>query len=133
MERQFDMLYGYLALAKRPGSGGALDDRTRVLVRQLAAERSGCQWCVDRARHDWRAQGLSADLLRELGRHQASDAFSERERAAMALVDSVACAAEGRESAGEAFARVRRQYSEPAMAELIACMAEHHLIADDHP
>ena len=134
MDRQFDVLWGYLALAKRPGhAGGALEDRTRLLVRQLAAERSGCRWCIDRTRHDWRAQGLPVDLLRELGRHEKSDAFSERERAALALVDAVACARVGAGAAGEALTRVRREYSERATAELIACMAEHHLIADDRP
>jgi alkylhydroperoxidase family enzyme len=133
MDRQFDVLYGYLALARRPGnSGGALEDRTRLLVRQLAAERSGCRWCIERARHDWRAQGLPMDLLPELGRHDASGAFTEREHAALALVDSVACAA-GTGGPGAALTRVRRQYSERAMAELIACMAEHHLITDDRP
>jgi hypothetical protein len=72
------------------------------------------------------------DLLPELGRHDASGAFTEREHAALALVDSVACAAETG-GPGEALTRVHRQYSERAMAELIACMAEHHLITDDRP
>jgi len=134
MDRQFDVLYGYLALAKRPGkSGAALEDRTRFLVRQLAADRSGCRWCIEHARHDWRAQGLPVDLLPELGRHELSDAFTEPERAALALVDAVACARVGAGAAGDALARVRRLYSERAVAELIACMADHHLIADDHP
>ena len=92
MERQFDLLYGYLALARRPGNGGDADERTRLLVRELAAERSGCRWCSERVRHDWRAAGLAVDLLPQLRRH-----FSER-----------------------------------ATAELIACMAEHHLFADEH-
>ena len=133
MQRQFDTLYGYLALAKRPGNaGGELDERTRMLVRQLAAERSGCRWCVERARHDWRAQGLAVDLLGQLGRHETSDALTEPERAALALVDAVACAAADGGRVGNALTRVRRQFTQRAMAELIACMAEHHLIADDH-
>ena len=60
MDRQYDTLYAYLALARRPGSAGGgeeVDDRIRLLVRQLAADRSGCRWCIDRARHDWRAPG----------------------------------------------------------------------------
>ena len=64
MDRQFDVLYAYLALARRPGQTAEVDDRTRLLVRELAAERSGCRWCIDRARHDWRAAGLPVDLLR---------------------------------------------------------------------
>jgi alkylhydroperoxidase family enzyme len=130
MERQFDLVYGYLALGKRPGNAGEVNERTRLLVRELAAERSGCRWCIERTRHDWRVAGLPVDLLTELGRHDSVPAFSEPERAALALVDAIACAT-GR--AAEALARMRRYYSERAMAELIACMADHHLIADRHP
>ncbi len=130
MDRQFDMLYGYLALARRPGQAAEVDDRTRLLVRELAAERSGCRWCIDRARHDWRAAGLPVDLLQQLPRHATSPVLTERDRAALALVDAVACDA-GDPAA--ALARVRRHFSERGLAELTACLADHHLIADDHP
>ena len=79
------------------------------MVRELAAERSGCRWCLDRVRHDWRIAGLPVDLLRRLDRHASEAGLTECERAA----------------------RARRHFSERAMAELIACMAEHHLIADE--
>jgi len=77
---------------------------------------------------------LPVDLLTQLARHDSVPAFTESERAALALVDAVACAAAGGDSRpGEALTRVRRHFSEPAMAELIACMADHHLILDAHP
>jgi hypothetical protein len=129
MNRQFDTLWGYLALARRPGQSGEVDDRTRLLVRELAAERSGCRWCIDRARHDWRAAGLPVDLLQELSRHASSPGLTERDRAALALVDAVACAAG---DAAAVLARVRRHFSERGLAELTACLADHHLITDDH-
>jgi alkylhydroperoxidase family enzyme len=128
MDRQYDTLYGYLVLARRPGNAGAADERTRLLVRQLSAERSGCRWCIERARHDWRVAGLPVDLLRRLDRHDPDAGFSEAERAALALVDAVA----GGGSA-DAIVAVRRHFSERATAELIACMADHHLFTDDHP
>jgi alkylhydroperoxidase family enzyme len=130
MERQYDMVYAYLALGRRPGNAGEVDDRTRLMVSELAAERSGCRWCIDRARHDWRAAGLPVDLLADLARHDSARGFTERERAALDLVDAIACAT-GR--AADALTRVRRHFSERAMAELIACMAAHHLIADQRP
>jgi len=129
MNRQFDTLWAYLALARRPGQSGEVDDRTRLLVRELAAERSGCRWCIDRARHDWRAAGLPVDLLRELSRHASSPGLTERDRAALALVEAVACAAG---DAAAVLARVRRHFSERGLAELTACLADHHLITDDH-
>ena len=127
MQRQFDMVWGYLALGRRPGNPGLVDERTRLLVRQLAAERSHCRWCIDRAHHDWRVAGLPVDLLRRLDRHASEPGLSDGERAALALVDALACGA----LAVEALARARRHFTERAMAELIACMAEHHLIADE--
>ena len=133
MDRQFDVLYAYLALARRPGQTAEVDDRTRLLVRELAAERSGCQWCIDRARHDWRAAGLPVDLLRSLTRHATSPELSERDRAALALVDAVARVGSSADSgAATALAQVRRHFSDRGVAELTACLADHHLIADDH-
>ena len=41
MDRQYDTLYAYLALGQRPGNPGEVDERTRLLVRELAAERGG--------------------------------------------------------------------------------------------
>ena len=134
MDRQFDVLYAYLALARRPGQTAEVDDRSRLLVRMLAAERSGCRWCIDRAQHDWRVAGLPVDLLRSLARHATSAELSERDRAALALVDAVACVGGSAGSgAATALERVRRHFSERGVAELTACLAEHHLIADDHP
>jgi alkylhydroperoxidase family enzyme len=127
MDRQFDTLYGYLALARRPGTVGSVDDRTRLLVRQLAAEQSGCRWCIDHARHDWRAAGLPVDLLSGLARHAPESGFSDAERAALSLVDAVSCG-----GAREAIAAVRRYFSERAVAELIACLADHHLLTNEH-
>jgi alkylhydroperoxidase family enzyme len=132
MDRQFDLLYAYLALARRPGQTAEVDDRTRLLVRELAAERSGCQWCIDRARHDWRVAGLPVDLLRSLARHATSPELSERDRAALALVDAVACGGSADSGAATALAQVRRHFSDRGVAELTACLADHHLIADDH-
>ena len=128
MERQFDLLYGYLALARRPGTAGSVDDRTRLVVRRRAAERSGCRWCIEHARHDWRMAGLPVDLLGRLDRHEPDPGLSLAERAAVALVDAVACG-----GSPEALAEVRRHFSERATAELVACMADHHLFADEHP
>ncbi|HET9040552.1 MAG TPA: hypothetical protein VFN40_10300 [Gemmatimonadales bacterium] len=130
MDRQFDTLWGYLALARRPGQAGEVDDRTRLLVRELAAERSGCRWCIDRAQHDWRAAGLPMDLLHELPRHATSPGLTERDRAVLALVDAVACVGG---NAAAALASVRRHFSERGLAELTACLADHHLIPEHHP
>ena len=85
MDRQFDTLYAYLALARRPGQTAEVGDRTRLMVRELAAERSGCPWCLAKAQHDWRNAGLPVDLLSQLARHETSSGLTEADRAALAL------------------------------------------------
>lgn len=66
------------------------------------------------------------DLHRRLDRPDPGPGFSEAERAALALVDAVACG-----GSNEALAAVRRHFSERATAELIGCMADHHLFTGD--
>ena len=127
MDRQFDTLYAYLALARRPGQTAEIEDRTRLMVRELAAERSGCPWCLAKTQHDWRNAGLPVDLLSQLARHETSSGLTEADRAALALVDAVAC---GATDAAATLARVRRHFSDRGLAELTACLADHHLIAD---
>jgi len=39
---------------------------------QLAAERSGCRWCIDRGRHLWREAQLSLEALCALPRYETS-------------------------------------------------------------
>jgi alkylhydroperoxidase family enzyme len=59
--------------------------------------------------------------------------LSERDRAALALVDAVACVGASADSdTATVLAQVRRHFSDRGVAELTACLAEQHLIADDH-
>ena len=60
-----------------------------MLVSQLAAERSGCHWCIDRGRHLWREAQLSLEALCALPRYESSSLFSSRERAALRFADAV--------------------------------------------
>jgi len=117
-------LVGYLALSRRPGFGGALDGRIALLAGGLAAQLSGCRWCIDRTGHDWRMAGLPSQLLEELRTYSSSRLFSERERAALAFVEAVARASA---STGE-MDRARAVLSEGELAELTAIVAEHHCL-----
>jgi alkylhydroperoxidase family enzyme len=119
-----DAILGYLALGRRPGFGGTLEDRTVLLAGRLAAELSGCRWCIDRTGHDWRTAGLPGQLLGELGAHASCSLLTERERAALAFVEAVA-----RSHAGpDDIARAREVLSETELAELTAIVAEHHCL-----
>jgi alkylhydroperoxidase family enzyme len=115
---------GYLALSRLPGFGGTLDSRTALLAGGLAAQLSGCRWCIDRAGHDWRMAGLPVQLLDQLGAYSSSSLFTDRERAALAFVETVA---RSPVSVGD-MDRARAILSEVELAELTAIVAEHHCV-----
>jgi alkylhydroperoxidase family enzyme len=74
------VLPAYAALARYQSNGVELESRLRLLVTQLAAERSRCRWCIERGRHLWREGQFPIDVLRALLRYQTSSLFSSRER-----------------------------------------------------
>src|SRR2546422_10382522 len=81
------VLPAYAALARYHNTSTDLDPRLRMLVTQLAAERSRCRWCIERGRHLWREAQLSVDPLRALVRYETSALYSNRERAALRFAD----------------------------------------------
>lgn len=121
------VLPAYAALA-RYGSGAIdLDPRLRLLVTQLAAERSRCRWCIERGRHLWREAQLSFEALRALPRYETSALFSNRERAALRLADAVTRYAEANGGMPlEPLTRAREHLSEPEIAALTGAVAAVH-------
>ena len=120
---------GYLALSRVPGFPGVLDRRTALLATGLAAELSGCRWCIDRSSHDWRMAGLPPEQLRDLAAYSTSDRFTERERVALAFVESVARSQLSGGSGDElVLQRARQSFPESELAELTAIVAEHHCL-----
>src|SRR5712691_400972 len=122
------VLPAYAALA-RYRSSADLDPQLRMLVSQLAAERSGCRWCIDRGRHLWREAQLSLEALRALPRYETSSLFSNRERAALRFVDAVTHYSEAHGAEGmplEALQRARQHLSEPEIAAITAVVAAQH-------
>jgi alkylhydroperoxidase family enzyme len=117
-------IVGYLALSRRPGFSGTLDGRTALLAGGLAAQLSGCRWCIDRASHDWRIAGLPRQLLDELGAYSRNALFTDREHAALAFVEAVARST----GSGYDLDRARAFLSEGELAGLTAIVAEHHCL-----
>lgn len=120
------VLPAYAALARYNG-GIDLEQRLRLLVTLLAAERSGCRWCIERGRHFWRQAQLSLEELRALPRYETSSLFSKRERAALRFADAVTRYAEA--SGGmplEPLTRARQHLSEPEIAAVTAAVAAEH-------
>jgi alkylhydroperoxidase family enzyme len=123
-------LLGHLALRRRPGFDLSLDARTRLLINQLAAELSGCRWCVERGRHDWRNARLPSILLRQLRTYDSSPLFTPRERAALAFTQAALRAGSEGDVPAEVLREARRHFSEVQIAEIAGCLADHHSLDD---
>lgn len=121
------VLPAYAALARYQVGGTDLEPRLRLLVTQLAAERSGCRWCIERGRHLWREARLSIEALRALLQYETSSLFSNRERAALRLADAVTRYAEADGGMPlEPLTRARQQLSEPEIAAVTVAVADVH-------
>ena len=105
----------------------ALDPRVDLLVRQLAAELSGCRWCIAHGLHRWRKAFLPVAELAALRHHAASPLFSPRERAALAFTVAVSRYAEWAGGIPDSvLAELRRHFSEQEVAALTQAVAGEH-------
>ncbi|HET8713176.1 MAG TPA: hypothetical protein VFM23_05775 [Gemmatimonadales bacterium] len=123
------LLPAYAALGRYRDQSADLEPRLRMLVIQLAAERSGCRWCIERGRHLWRDAQLPLDALRALPRYETSALFSNRERAALRFTDAVTRYSDAHEKNGmplEPLTRARQHLSEAEIAAVTAVVASKH-------
>lgn len=122
------LLPAYAALARYHLSTTDLEPRLRLMVTQLAAERSRCRWCIERGRHLWREAQLSMDALRALLCYETSSLFSNRERAALRFTDAVTRYSEADGAAGmlAPLTAARQHLSEPEIAAVTAAVAASH-------
>lgn len=120
-------LPAYVALGYWAPSPVGLNPRLELLIARLAAELSGCQWCIAESRHRWLKAFLPPDLLSHVRAHATSSAFTERERAALGLVEAAARHSErDAAAANQALARARRHFTESELARLAAAAAGEH-------
>jgi alkylhydroperoxidase family enzyme len=120
-------LPAYVALGHWAPRRAALDIRLELLVGELSAELSMCQWCIAQSRHRWLKAFLPMDLLRQLRTYETSPAFTERERAALALAEAVARHSDRDPVAqGPALERARCYFEEAEVARLAAAGAGEH-------
>ncbi|HEX3233911.1 MAG TPA: hypothetical protein VHR41_06920 [Gemmatimonadales bacterium] len=121
------LLSAYVALGQWSTSGVRLESRIELLVGQLAAELSACQWCIAQARHRWLKAFFPREQLSQLRAYETSTVFSESERAALALVEAVALHTErDRLTPARALERARRYFGEPEVARIAAAAAAEH-------
>ena len=121
-------LPAYVALGHWAPARITLDARLELLVSELSAELSACHWCIAQSRHRWLKAFLPINLLSQLSAYETSAAFSERERAALALAEAVARHTDLDRTAPEgALERARQHFAEDEVACLAAAAAGEHL------
>ena len=104
-----------------------LPPRLAGLVTQLAALRSGCEYCAQHNRHTALKAGIPREAVDGVGHYATAPGFSEAERAALALADAVTGFAEAEGGfAMEVLVRARRHYGEGQIIALVAAVAAEH-------
>src|SRR6266513_1415152 len=120
-------LPSYARMGRYIAGEAALDPRIDLLVRQLAAELSGCRWCLEHGLHRWRQAFLPITELGALRRYGSSPLFSSRERAALAFTEAVSRYTDGAGGIPDAvLAELRRHFSEQEVAALTQAVAGEH-------
>ena len=120
-------LPSYVRMSRYIAGGVTLDRRVDLLVRQLAAELSGCRWCIEHGVHRWRQAFLPVAELAALRHYAASPLFSARERAALAFTVAVSHYADQTGGIPDAIlAELRCHFSEQEVAALTLAAAGEH-------
>lgn len=118
---------GLVAYARLRRSGADLAARLRLLVGQLAAERSGCGWCAQRNRHLALQAGVSATDLDGVRRIAEAPGYSEPERAALALAEALTCFSEAASGfPAEVLCEARRHFDELEIMAIVGTVTAEH-------
>jgi AhpD family alkylhydroperoxidase len=96
-----------------------IDPLLRELVRIRASQLNGCAFCLDMHTKDARAAGETEQRIYALPAWPETPFFSERERAALALTESITLAAQTHVP-DEDFSRAAKVFTEPELGALIS-------------
>jgi AhpD family alkylhydroperoxidase len=95
------------------------DVRLRELVRIRASQLNGCAYCIDMHTKDARVAGETEQRIYALPAWRETPFFSSRERAALALAESVTLMPQTHVPAGD-FERAAEQFSAAELGALIS-------------
>jgi AhpD family alkylhydroperoxidase len=96
-----------------------VDVRLRELVRIRASQLNGCAYCIDMHTKDARAAGETEQRIYALSAWRETPFFTARERAALALAESVTLMPQTHVPAAD-FAAAAEQFSQPELGALIS-------------
>lgn len=97
----------------------SFDSLLRELIRIRASQLNGCAYCIDMHTKDARAAGEAEQRLYALSAWRETPFFTERERAALALTESITLVAHTHVP-DEDFAEAAKHFSEPELGALVS-------------
>lgn len=110
---------GYAAMRQLTGAvRSAVDPTLLELIHLRASQINGCAYCLDMHTKDALANGEHVDRLAVLPAWRESPAFSEQERAALALTEAVTRIADGHVPA-DVEDRARAAFDEKTYAAIV--------------
>jgi AhpD family alkylhydroperoxidase len=109
----FKAMYGLEAYLAQ----SSIEPKLKHMLKLRASQINGCAYCIDMHSKDARALGESEQRLYGLDAWEESPYYTERERAALAWIESVTRVAETHVP-DEAFDRVRAHFSEQEVVDL---------------
>jgi alkylhydroperoxidase family enzyme len=108
------------ALLRLQMQGLRLDRELCTLLQTRVAMLNRCEFCQDIAKAMAVRQRLGLERFRDLERWQESDAFDEREKAALAFVEE---ATRSREVSDATFEQLRKHYDDREVCEIVVVNA----------
>jgi AhpD family alkylhydroperoxidase len=106
-------------LALDAAAGEGLEPPLKELVRVRASGLNGCVYCIDMHATDARKGGESEQRLYALPAWPEAPYYTARERAALALTDSITLISQTHVP-DDVYARAAGEFSEPELAQLIS-------------
>jgi AhpD family alkylhydroperoxidase len=107
------------AAATKQLDRAGIDPLLRELVRTRASQLNGCAYCIDMHTKDARAAGETEQRLYAVSAWRETPFFSEHERAALALTESITLLAQTHVP-DEDFAAAAKVFSEDELGALIS-------------
>jgi AhpD family alkylhydroperoxidase len=107
------------AAATKELDRAGIDPLLRELVRGRASQLNGCAYCIDMHSKDARAAGETEQRLYALPAWRETPFFSEQERAALALTESITLVAQTHVP-DEDFAAAAKVFSEAELGALVS-------------
>lgn len=103
-------------------TASGLESSLLELVRLRASLLNGCEYCIGLHRHELKKHNETDGRIEDVAAWQKSDAYTQRERAALAWTEAVTDIQDGHAS-DQAFAAVREHFAEKELVDLTVAIA----------